>query len=62
MIALATAHPGKFPDAVAKASGLKPDLPQRLSRLMMAVEKMSVLPSDPASVQNFILEKADNVS
>ena len=62
MIALATAHPGKFPDAVAKASGLKPDLPQRLSRLMMADEKMSVLPSDAASVKNFILEKADNVS
>jgi len=62
MIALATAHPGKFHDAVAKASGLKPDLPQRLSRLMMADEKMSVLPSDAASVKNFILEKADNVS
>jgi len=62
MIALATAHPGKFPDAVAKASGLRPDLPPRLSRLMMADEKMSVLPNDPAMVKNFILERGEYAS
>ena len=57
MIALATAHPGKFPDPVEKASGSRPGLPPRLSRLMMAAEKMTVLPGDASTVKNFILDK-----
>ncbi|WP_372836284.1 threonine synthase, partial [Puniceibacterium confluentis] len=33
MITLATAHPAKFPDAVEKASGIRPPLPQRMADL-----------------------------
>lgn len=62
MITLATAHPGKFPDAVAKACGEKPGLPPRLSRLMMADEKMAVLPRDARIVKNFILDRGKYVS
>jgi threonine synthase len=62
MIALSTAHPSKFPDAVAKACGSSPGLPRRLSRLMMADEKLSVLPSDAAKVKKFILDKGKYVT
>ena len=33
VVALATAHPAKFPDAVEKASGIRPALPERLADL-----------------------------
>jgi threonine synthase len=57
MVTLATAHPAKFPDAVRAACGLTPGLPQRLSNLMMAEERMSVLPNDPEEVKAFILKR-----
>jgi threonine synthase len=34
VVALGTAHPAKFPDAVEKATGLRPALPERLGDLM----------------------------
>ena len=57
MVTLATAHPAKFPDAVRQASGRTPGLPQRLSNLMMAEERMSVLPNDPEEIKAFILKR-----
>ena len=58
LISLATAHPAKFPDAVEKASGLRPELPHRLAYLMSAKEKFSILPNDPEAVKTFILARA----
>ncbi len=55
MISLATAHPAKFPEAVAKACGIRPELPPRLSDLLSAREKFSVLPNDAEAVKSFIL-------
>ncbi|MGE0239241.1 MAG: threonine synthase [Parvibaculaceae bacterium] len=57
MVTLATAHPAKFPDAVEKASGVRPGLPPRLLPLMMAEERVSVLANDPEEVKAFILER-----
>ena len=57
MVTLATAHPAKFPDAVEKASGLRPGLPPRLGYLMSAKERFTVLPNDVASVRDFILSQ-----
>ncbi|MFL5260129.1 MAG: threonine synthase [Hyphomicrobiales bacterium] len=62
MISLATAHPAKFPDAVEKATGIRPALPPRLAGLMVLEERMSVLPSDAAAVKTFILDRIDHVS
>jgi threonine synthase len=62
MIALATAHPAKFPDAVEAACGTRPGLPPSLSRLMMAEERMSVLPNDAQAVKDFILAGTKNVA
>ncbi len=58
MICLATAHPAKFPDAVEKASGIRPALPERLAYLMSAKEKFSILPNDPEAVKTFILARS----
>jgi threonine synthase len=55
MITLATAHPAKFPDAVAQACGFRPELPQRLAYLLSAEEKYSILPNDAEAVKSFIL-------
>lgn len=57
MVTLATAHPSKFPDAVAKASGVRPGLPPRLAPLMMAEERVSVLANDAEAVKAFIRER-----
>ena len=46
MVCLATAHPAKFPDAVAHAIGRKPEVPERLARVLEAKERFAVLPND----------------
>jgi len=51
VVALGTAHPAKFPDAVADATGRRPALPDRLSDLYQRPEHYTVLPDDLAAVQ-----------
>ena len=58
IIALATAHPAKFPDAVERATGQRPGLPQRLSGLFEREERYAVLPGDLGAVQAFIADRA----
>lgn len=54
MIVLATAHPAKFPDAVQKAIGRRPDLPAHLADLYDRPERFEILPADLATVQHHI--------
>jgi threonine synthase len=54
MVALATAHPAKFPEAVKAATGIHPDLPDRMSDLFERDEKFERLPNDVAAVQDFV--------
>jgi len=54
MVALATAHPAKFPDAVADATGMRPELPERLADLHERPEHLTQLPNDLAVVQEFV--------
>ena len=58
MIALATAHPAKFADAVERATGIRPDLPPALAEIMERKEQMTVLPNDIAAVSRLIRERA----
>ena len=58
MVTLATAHPAKFPDAVKKASGINPVLPDWLGGLMTAEERYTVLPSDLKMVEDHISSRA----
>ena len=61
MVALACAHPAKFPEAVERAAGVRPALPPRLADLMTQPERIAVLPNDLASVERFIRERARTV-
>lgn len=54
MVCLATAHPAKFPDAVEKATGVRPDLPTRVGDLFERDEHFDVLPNDLAAVQTYV--------
>ncbi len=54
VIALGTAHPAKFPDAVEQACGVRPALPPRLADLYQREERCLVLPNDLGRVQEAI--------
>ncbi len=54
LVALATAHPAKFPDAVAAASGIRPQLPDHLADLFEREERQSVLENDIDQVRAFV--------
>lgn len=51
VVALATAHPAKFPDAVEQALGFRPELPDHLSDLFERVERIEHVQNDLESVQ-----------
>jgi threonine synthase len=55
MVVLSTAHPAKFPDAVEKACGVRPHLPDWLADLGSRRERITVLPPDQSAVENHIL-------
>jgi threonine synthase len=57
VVVLATAHPGKFPDAVREATGMVPDLPPRLAGLYEGTERYTVLGNDKALVRAHIEAK-----
>ncbi len=54
MACQATAQPAKFPDAVERATGIRPALPERLAGLLERPERYEVLPADLATVQRHI--------
>jgi threonine synthase len=56
LVAIATAHPAKFPEAVEAATGKRPDLPPSLADLFRRPERLTVLPNDLGKVQAFIRE------
>lgn len=51
VVAEATAHPAKFPDAIEAATGLRPPLPARMADLYEREERFTILPNDLAAVQ-----------
>ena len=57
MITLATAHPAKFPDAVEKATGIRPELPARIARQFEAEERQTRVAGDLAALKALIRER-----
>lgn len=53
-VALACAHPAKFPDIVEQATGRRPSLPPPLADLMTRQERINIVPNDLAAIRNFI--------
>jgi threonine synthase len=58
VVALATAHPAKFPDAVEAATGVRPPLPEPLSDLMERKEAIVVLPNSRPAVADYVRQTA----
>jgi threonine synthase len=58
MVALGTAHPAKFGDAVFKAAGVRAPLPAHMDGLMERKEHFTVLANDQATIERFIKERA----
>ncbi|MBD2842298.1 threonine synthase [Erythrobacter rubeus] len=58
IITLATAHPAKFPDAVERAVGVRPALPQRVGDLFGREEHFTEISGDYEAARNFVLQNA----
>jgi threonine synthase len=54
IVALACAHPAKFPDAVEKATGERPALPPHLSDLMERETRVHHTSSQPQDIADFV--------
>ncbi|MGD9617474.1 MAG: threonine synthase [Alphaproteobacteria bacterium] len=54
IVALATAHPAKFPEAVERATGLRPAIPPALAEIIEKPERFTVLPNDVATVARYV--------
>ncbi|NBO21450.1 MAG: threonine synthase, partial [Rhodobacteraceae bacterium] len=57
MITLATAHPAKFPDAVERATGLRPALPARMGDLFDRAERQTRIGNDLRALRDLIVER-----
>ena len=57
MVALATAHSAKFPDAMQQALGVATDLPLSTAGLMQAEEKFQILANDATLVKNHLVQE-----
>jgi threonine synthase len=57
MIALATAHPAKFPDAVERAVGRRPEAPAKLQAILAGRETMLTADPSPEAVRKLIADR-----
>ena len=56
LVTLATAHSAKFPDAVAAATGVVPELPARYADLMMLPERCITIDNELGAVEAAVRE------
>jgi len=54
MVSLATAHPAKFPEAVARATSQAPDPPTALASVVNQPERSISLPNDITAIKEFV--------
>ena len=60
-IVLATAHPCKFPEAIDKSIGIKPDLPDELKYVMDEKENYDIISNNLSKTQQYIKEKYNEI-
>jgi len=56
IVTMATAHPAKFPDAVERATGVRPTLPAHLADLYERPERTEAVPADLAVVEDLVAQ------
>ena len=54
VVTMATAHPAKFPDAVERATGVRPALPDHLADLFDRPERTELIANDLAVVEDYV--------
>ncbi len=54
VVTMATAHPAKFPDAVERATGVRPALPAHLADLFERPERTETVANDLAAVESLV--------
>lgn len=54
MVAMATAHPAKFPDAMVAATGIHPALPVHLEDLFSREERYRTVPATPDAIKDAV--------
>lgn len=57
-VVLATAHPAKFPDAMADITGTRPALPERLGRLMIEPERFTRIANDVGAIEAVVTSRS----
>ena len=62
LVVLGTAHPAKFSAAIARATGIRLNLPGHLAGLFERKEKFSILPNDQREIEGFIYAHAARAS
>jgi len=62
MVVLGTAHPAKFPDAVTRACGKAPSIPERLAKRLQAEERYDVLPNDLAGLADYLTQRTSAIA
>ena len=58
VVTLATAHPAKFRDAVERATGQRPGLPDRIGQLFEREERYITLPAEIGAIEAYIAARA----
>ncbi|MDB5468334.1 MAG: thrC [Phenylobacterium sp.] len=54
VVVLSTAHAAKFPEDVARASGVTPELPRGAANLAALVERFDRLPAEPETIKAYV--------
>ena len=58
IVALGTAHPAKFPEAVERACGVQPPVPERLAERLGAEERYDTLPCEQSLLAEYVSARA----
>lgn len=62
VVALATAHAAKFPQAISRAIGLTPKLPTKIAEALAGKERFTLLDNNEKEIMDFICERARAVT
>ena len=57
IVALATAHPCKFPDAIDRSINFKPTLPNELKYILDEKENYDIIPNNLNQIKQYIKSK-----
>ena len=57
VVILSTAHPAKFPEAIARATGITPPLPPELTGLLERKERYDIVPNELGALKTRITER-----